>query len=76
MAKLLKIALFVSMIGIIGALTFGIHYQQMANLPFLKGITTEQAFILMLVCLEVTILGLGVAAVSYVWQKFFPQKSD
>ncbi len=57
------------------ALIFAIHYQQWFQLPFLNSITTQQAFILMLVSLEITILAFGAAAVIYLWQKFSSKKN-
>ncbi|MEY3220579.1 MAG: hypothetical protein RIT27_1936 [Pseudomonadota bacterium] len=74
MTKIWKIALWISLMGIIGALLFATHYQKWVNLIFLNGITSGQAFILMLVSLEITILGFGAAAVGYLWQKFSSKK--
>ncbi len=72
----LKIAFFIIAIGSLVGLVFACHYLQWFQLPFLKDITTQQAFILMLVSLEITILAFGAAAVIYLWQKFSSKKND
>lgn len=72
----LKIAFFIIAIGSLVGLVFASHYLQWFQLPFLKDITTQQAFILMLVSLEITILAFGAAAVIYLWRKFSSKKND
>jgi len=72
----LKIAFFIIAIGCLVGLVFASHYLQWFQLPFLKDILTQQAFILMLVSLEITILAFGAAAVIYLWQKFSSKKND
>jgi len=72
----LRIAFIIIVIGSLSGLVFASHYFQWFQLPFLKDITTQQSFILMLVSLEITILAFGAAVVIYLWQKFSSKKND
>lgn len=72
----LRIAFIIIVIGSLVGLVFASHYLQWFQLPFLKDISTQQSFILMLVSLEITILAFGAAAVIYLWQKFSTKKND